>query len=162
MYFCSKTNQIHNISNLFYFGTTLYMFRTVSPSIIRSLRLYIQHQVYVILKFQKWVQFLVSVYLCSGKNVKYNVFYLRYCASGWFYYRIMRQKHLKILWNMFMWRWEVENARKMWSSTACYRRQAPRRLKQGKIIRACSTNGRKEKLNRQFWWQIWTTLKSQA
>ena len=34
---------MHNISNLFYFGTTLYMFRTVSPSIIRSLRLYIQH-----------------------------------------------------------------------------------------------------------------------
>ena len=39
---------MHNISNLFYFGTTLCMFRTVSPSIIRSLRLYIQHQVYVI------------------------------------------------------------------------------------------------------------------
>ena len=36
---------MHNISNLFYFGTTLYMFRTVSPSIIKSLRLYIQHQV---------------------------------------------------------------------------------------------------------------------
>jgi len=34
--------------NLFYFGTTFYMFRTVSPSIIRSLRLYIQRQVYVI------------------------------------------------------------------------------------------------------------------
>ena len=39
---------MHNISNLFYFETTLYMFLTVSPSIIRSLRLYIQHQVYVI------------------------------------------------------------------------------------------------------------------
>jgi hypothetical protein len=48
IYFYSKTNQMHNISNLFYFVTTLYMFRTVSPSIIRSLRLYIQHQVYVI------------------------------------------------------------------------------------------------------------------
>ena len=47
-YFYSKTNQMHNISNLFYFGTTLYMFRTVSPSIIRSLILYIQHHVYVI------------------------------------------------------------------------------------------------------------------
>ena len=46
--FYSKTNQMHNISNLFYFGTTLYMFRTVPPSIIRSLRLYIQHQVFVI------------------------------------------------------------------------------------------------------------------
>jgi len=39
---------MHNIANLFYFGTTLYMFRTVSPSIIRSLKLYIEHQVYVV------------------------------------------------------------------------------------------------------------------
>jgi hypothetical protein len=39
---------MHNILNLFYFGTTLYMFRTVSLSIIRSLKLYIQHKVYVI------------------------------------------------------------------------------------------------------------------
>jgi len=46
-YFYSKTNQMHNISNLFYFGTILCMFRTVILSIIRSLRLYIQHQVYV-------------------------------------------------------------------------------------------------------------------
>jgi hypothetical protein len=48
IYFYRKTNQMHNISNLFYFGTTLYIIQTVSPSIIRSLRLYIQHQVYVI------------------------------------------------------------------------------------------------------------------
>ena len=46
-YFYSKTNQMHNISNLLYFGTTLYMYRTVFPFIIRSLRLYIQHQVHV-------------------------------------------------------------------------------------------------------------------
>jgi hypothetical protein len=39
---------MHNISNLFYIGIILYMFRTVFPSIIRSLRLYIQHQVYVV------------------------------------------------------------------------------------------------------------------
>jgi len=39
---------MHNISDVFYFETTPYMFRTVSPSIIRSLRLYIQHQIYVI------------------------------------------------------------------------------------------------------------------
>jgi len=38
---------MHNFSNVFYFGTTLCMFWTVSLSIIRSLRLYIQHQVYV-------------------------------------------------------------------------------------------------------------------
>jgi len=48
IHFYSKTKQMHNISNLFYIGTTLYMFRTVSPSIIRSLRLYIQHQLYVV------------------------------------------------------------------------------------------------------------------
>ena len=48
IYFYSKINQMHNISNLFYFETTLYKFRTVSPSIIRSLRLYIQYHVYVI------------------------------------------------------------------------------------------------------------------
>jgi hypothetical protein len=47
IYFYSITNQMHNISNLFYFGT-LYTFWTVSPSIISSLRLYKQHQVYVI------------------------------------------------------------------------------------------------------------------
>jgi len=34
---------MHNISYLFYFGTTLYMFRMVFPSIIRSLKLYIHH-----------------------------------------------------------------------------------------------------------------------
>jgi hypothetical protein len=39
---------MHNISNLFYFGTTLYTFRTVYPPIIMSHRLYIQHQVYAI------------------------------------------------------------------------------------------------------------------
>jgi len=48
IHFYSKTNKMHNTSNLFYFGTTLYMFRTAPPSIIRSLRLYIQPQVYVI------------------------------------------------------------------------------------------------------------------
>ena len=31
-----------NVSNLFYFGMTLYLFRTAFPSIIRSSRLYIQ------------------------------------------------------------------------------------------------------------------------
>ena len=35
------------VSILFYFAMTLYMFRTVFPSIIRSFRLYIQQQAYV-------------------------------------------------------------------------------------------------------------------
>jgi hypothetical protein len=39
-HFYNKTNQMHNISKLFYFGTILYMFRTAFPSIIRSLRLH--------------------------------------------------------------------------------------------------------------------------
>ena len=54
---------MHNISNLFYFGTTLHMFRTVSPSIIRSLRLYIQHQVYVLVPASKQLQNLYDIYL---------------------------------------------------------------------------------------------------
>jgi hypothetical protein len=63
-----KTNQMHNISNFFYFGTTLYMFRTVSPPIIRSRRLYIQHQVCVVqvlwlaslTYMEEWLQFADS------------------------------------------------------------------------------------------------------
>ena len=38
---------MHQFLKLFYFVVALYMFRTVFPSIIRSLRLYIQHQVHV-------------------------------------------------------------------------------------------------------------------
>jgi len=39
-----KPTRCTNVSNLFYFGITLYMFHTVFPSIIRSSRLYIQQQ----------------------------------------------------------------------------------------------------------------------
>ena len=56
IYFYSKTSQMHNISNLFYFGTILYMFRMVSPS--ETCRVLFQNKIN-----------------------------LRYCASGWFYYR---------------------------------------------------------------------------
>ena len=38
---------MHQFLQFIYFGITLYMFRTVLPSIIRSSRLYIQQQVYV-------------------------------------------------------------------------------------------------------------------
>jgi len=37
---------MHKISNLYYFGTTFYMYLTLPTSNIRSLRLYI-HQLYV-------------------------------------------------------------------------------------------------------------------
>jgi hypothetical protein len=40
-----KPTRCSSFSNLFYFVVVIYMFRTVFPSIIRSLRLYIQHQV---------------------------------------------------------------------------------------------------------------------
>jgi len=40
----AKPTRCISASNLFYFGMTLYMFRTVFPSIIRSSRLYIQQQ----------------------------------------------------------------------------------------------------------------------
>jgi hypothetical protein len=56
---------MHSISNLFYFGTTLYMFRTVSPSIISSLRLYIQHHTVQVLWLiaSKQSQNLYDMYL---------------------------------------------------------------------------------------------------
>jgi hypothetical protein len=56
---------MHNISNLFYFGTTLYVFRTVFPSIIRSLKLYIQHYTIQVLWLlaSKQPQNLYDIYL---------------------------------------------------------------------------------------------------
>ena len=36
-----------NVSNLFYFRMTLYMFRAVFPSVVTSSRLYIQQQAFV-------------------------------------------------------------------------------------------------------------------
>ena len=47
IYCYSKTNQVHKFHQLFYFGMTLHMFRTVFPSIIRSSRLYIYLLLYV-------------------------------------------------------------------------------------------------------------------
>ena len=62
---------MRNISNLFYFGTTLYMFRMVSMSIIRSLRLYIQHQAYVIL----------VLWLLATKQKLCDIFLMLYAQS---------------------------------------------------------------------------------
>jgi len=42
-----KSSSCTNVPNLFYFGMTLYMFRTVFPSIMRSKGLYIQQQTFV-------------------------------------------------------------------------------------------------------------------
>jgi hypothetical protein len=98
--FYSKTNQMHNISNLFYFRATLYMFRTVSPSIIRSLRLYdetsrsryqaatesVWHTpdaVCTVLDFWWWTERPSETRRLLFQN-KIN---LRYFASYWSYYR---------------------------------------------------------------------------
>jgi len=99
---------MHNISNLFYFGTTIYMFWAAFPSIIRSLRLYIQHRVYVIqvlwLLASKQSTNLCDIIpdaVCTVLDSWWwmerpsetcrilfqNKTNLRYCASGWFYYR---------------------------------------------------------------------------
>jgi len=43
----AKPTRCANITNLFYFRMTLYMFRTVFPSVIRSSRLYTQQQAFV-------------------------------------------------------------------------------------------------------------------
>jgi len=43
----SKTNKMHQFSQIIYSCKTLYMFRTVFSSIIRSSRLHIQQQAYV-------------------------------------------------------------------------------------------------------------------
>ena len=42
-----KPTRCTNVVHLFYFGMTLYRFRTVFLSIIRSSRLYIQQQIFV-------------------------------------------------------------------------------------------------------------------
>jgi len=80
--FYSKRKQMHNISNLFYFRKTLYMFRAVFTSIIRSLRLYIQHQVYVmqvisaytvtyrLKQYSTYVNSNFCKFLPSGANLK--------------------------------------------------------------------------------------------
>ena len=52
------------VSNLFYFGVTLYMFRTVFPSIIRSTILYVQQpNRYCCLLASGYPQYLFDIYL---------------------------------------------------------------------------------------------------
>jgi hypothetical protein len=77
---------MHTISNLFYFGTALYMFRTLFPSIIRSLRLCIQLQslrLHTVLDSWWWKERTSE----TCRDLFQNKINLRYCASGWFYYR---------------------------------------------------------------------------
>jgi hypothetical protein len=84
---------------------TLYMFRTVSPSIIRSLRLYKQHHTIQVLwllaskqpttepvRYDAVCTVLDSWWRTERPSKTCRVSFqnkinLRYCASGWFYYR---------------------------------------------------------------------------
>ena len=68
-YFYSKTNWMHNFR---VYWISLCMFRTVFPSIIRSSRLYTQHQVYVI---------QVSWLLASGHEMELQ--FLMLCVKPW-------------------------------------------------------------------------------
>ena len=95
---------MHNISNIFYFGSALCVFRTVFPSIVRSLRLYTQHQAYVIQvqprQSAEPVWHMPDAVCTVSDSWRWterpsetrrmliqNKIYLRYCASSWFYYR---------------------------------------------------------------------------
>ena len=93
IYFHSKINQMHQCLKFIYFYVTLYMFRTVFPSIVRSSRLYIQQQAYV-----NQILLLLAVYsrellMMDGKTVPKHVDYSKIKsiwdigASGWFYYK---------------------------------------------------------------------------
>ena len=86
---------MHNISNLFYFVTTLYMFRMVCPSVIRSLRQvlwllavtepiwHIPEAVCTVLDSWWWTERPSE----TSRVLFQNKINLRYCTSSWFYYR---------------------------------------------------------------------------
>jgi len=70
-----KPTRCTNFLNLFYFEVVFYMFRTVFPSIIRSLKMYIQHQEYV-----KQVQLLLVSKLEQSLNL-FDIFLMLYVHS---------------------------------------------------------------------------------
>ena len=61
-----KPTRCTTVSNLLYFGMTLYMFRTVFPSIIRSSRLYIQQQAFV----KQILLYSLELLMMDGKTVR--------------------------------------------------------------------------------------------
>jgi hypothetical protein len=68
-----KPKRCTNVSNLFYFGMTLYMFRTAFPSIIRSSRLYIKQQAFVKqILLSAWYISIVKPTRCTNVS---NLFY---------------------------------------------------------------------------------------
>ena len=78
----------NNVSNLFYFGMTLYMFRTVFPSIIRSSRLYIQQPNRYCCLVEEWKTNLMSLailfhFLCAQHVSDINISITRSLRLYW-------------------------------------------------------------------------------
>jgi len=112
-----------------YFGMTLYMFRTVFPSIISSSRLYIQQQAFVkqiLLYVQSWTaddgrKDRLKHVDCHSK-IKL-IWYIG--ASGWFYYRNdlnMLMKNNNDMWlNIFINVCLSVHHVSVWQSVTCFR-----------------------------------------
>jgi hypothetical protein len=81
--FYSKTNQMHNISNLFYFGTTLHVSDGLS----------VHNQEPRTVHTASGICTVLDSWWCTERPSEtctmlfQNKINLRYCASGWFYYR---------------------------------------------------------------------------
>ena len=75
-----KPTRCTSVSNLFYFGMTFYMFRTVFPSIIRSSRLYIQQP------NRYCCMYCLERLMMDYKTVRnmYSVFFSVPCNSPWY------------------------------------------------------------------------------
>jgi len=109
IYFYSKTNSIHKCLKIILFGVTLYMFRTVSPPIIRSSQLCTQSNknpsTWNFLSPELEVTWrtavviirvlLLSPYLCirgvSPSSIHYNQSYRIYINR--------RQQYICLIWN---------------------------------------------------------------
>jgi len=73
IYYFNKTNHMHKCIKFILFGVTLYIFRTVFPSIIRSPRLYIQQP--------NWYCCLLGSKLASSQQYLFDICLLLYEQS---------------------------------------------------------------------------------
>ena len=70
IYFYLKPPRCTSFSNIFYFGITLYMFRAVFPSIIRSSRLYIHS-----------ISYMSNRYCCLLASNMFDIYLMLYVQS---------------------------------------------------------------------------------
>jgi len=103
------------------------MFQTASPSIIRSLRLYIQHQIchtgsvatcWPAATEPVWYDVVCTVLDSwwwterpseTCRVLFQNKINLRYCASGWFYYRNILRCTVQQTSNLFRWNFQYND-----------------------------------------------------